>query len=465
MLWTLPQSATRSGTEARFRGILHGIPILVKDVFCTTDDMNTTAGFSGLVGARPNVESTAIRKLRESGAIILGKTTMTEWLGLRSFGGYPNGWSPVGGRAAGIFHDLQDPGGSSTGSALAAALGLAAAALGSETDGSIANPARSSGVVGLKPTSGLVSRSGVFIGNEWQDSVGVLAKTVMDAAHVLTVMSGNDPEDLLAQPDPRDALAKPRPADGIDFRAFCKASALKGMRVAVPRHVMDPKPWIAKVFEEALKVLESLGAIIVDNAKFPEWTLRFHEEHEEELDFSFHASLRKNMERFLGVIQENPHNLHTLEDVIRYTEDTPEEELDKWNMDTLRSALDAGGATDHDTSRFITSEKLRLYIGMEIARLLDKHECDILAVPMWTETTASLGGNPQIAVPMPAHPADWSLPAKRKYSLVSTGPNIPTSIIFISRRFDDGLVISAAYSFEQATHHRDKVPPDSESQH
>lgn len=119
-------------------------------------------------------------------------------------------------------------------------------------------------------------------------------------------------------------------------------------------------------------------------------------------------------------MQENPHNLHTLKDVIRYTEDTPEEELDKWNINTLKSAADAGVATDHDASRFTASNALRIHIGMEVARLLDNHECDILVAPMWTEATTSLGGNPQIAVPMPAHPTDRPLPVKRKYGLVSS---------------------------------------------
>lgn len=445
--------------SGQIRGILHGIPILVKDVFCTTDEMNTTAGFSGLVGARPNVESAATRKLRDSGAIILGKATMTEWLALRNLGGCPNGWSPVGGWSSGIFHGLQDPGGSSTGSALATALGLAAAALGTETDGSIVNPARSSGVIGLKPTSGLVSRSGSLVASEWQDSVGVLAKSILDAAHVLTAIAGNNPGDPWSQPDPRDVLARPRPADGTDFRQFCNASALNGMRIAVPRHVMSAKPWVAEKFEEALEVIKSLGATIVDSATFPEWTLQFYENHQEEMEFSFYASFRNNVETFLGLMKHNPHNLHTLRDLVRFTETTPKEEPEQWNFSTLVRAADDGDEADRDTGRFMASQDLRLHIGMEIGRLLDKYECDVLAVPLWTETTSSIGGNPQIAVPMPPHPTDYPLPSKVKFGRVSTGPNIPTSITFIGRRFDDGLVISAAYSFEQATHHIDKFRP------
>jgi hypothetical protein len=120
-----------------------------------------------------------------------------------------------------------------------------------------------------------------------------------------------------------------------------------------------------------------------------------------------------DIERFLSVMQENPYNLHTLNDVIRYPEDTPEEELEKWNINTLKSAAGTGGVTDHDASRFATSETLCLHIDMEVARLLDKHECNILVAPMWTEATWE--ETPQIAVPMPAHPTDWPLPVRRKY--------------------------------------------------
>ncbi|KAI0420586.1 hypothetical protein F5X98DRAFT_371556 [Xylaria grammica] len=114
---------------------------------------------------------------------------------------------------------------------------------------------------------------------------------------------------------------------------------------------------------------------------------------------------------------------------------------------------------DRDTARFMASHNLRLHIGMEIARLLDKHKCGILAVPLWTETTSSIGGNPQIAVPIPPHPTEYPLPSKIKFGRVSTGPNISTSIMFIRRRFDNGLIISAAYAFKQATHHIDKFRP------
>jgi amidase len=148
-------------------------------------------------------------------------------------------------------------------------------------------------------------------------------------------------------------------------------------------------------------------------------------------------------------MEDNPNSIHTLKDVIRYSEATPEEEPDTWGMKTLKGAIDAGDATDKDKTRFVASEKLRLHVGMEVARLLDKYECDILVVPMWTEATSAIGGNPQIAAPMPAHPLDWPIPAEKKYGLVSTGPNIPyvcPSISSLAARPNDKLTQPAQAS-------------------
>ncbi|GAW12903.1 hypothetical protein ANO14919_022750 [Xylariales sp. No.14919] len=190
---------------------------------------------------------------------------------------------------------------------------------------------------------------------------------------------------------------------------------------------MGAKPWVAEKFEEALEVIKSIGATVVGCATFFEWTLQFYENNKEEMDFSFYASVRNNIETFFSLMKHNPHNLHTLRDVIRYTEETPKEGPGQWNFNTLVRAVDGGDEADRDTARFMASHNLRPHIGMEIARLLGKHECDILAVPLWIETTSSIGAG--------------------------------TSIMFIGRRFDDGLVISAAYAFEQATHHIDKFRP------
>ncbi|KAJ8121676.1 hypothetical protein O1611_g10037 [Lasiodiplodia mahajangana] len=196
--------------------------------------------------------------------------------------------------------------------------------------------------------------------------------------------------------------------------------------IKVPRHVINAKPWVADKFEEALRVIKSLGATVVDGATFPEWTLQFYENNQEDMDFSFYASVRNNIETLFGLMKHNPHNLHTLRDVIRYIEETPEEEPGQWKSNTLVRAADYGDEADRDTARFMASHNLRLHIGMEIARLLDKYECDILAVPQGTDSTSSIGGNPQIAVPMPPHPTDYPLPSKIKFGRVSTGPNIPS---------------------------------------
>ncbi|KAG7292005.1 hypothetical protein NEMBOFW57_002036 [Staphylotrichum longicolle] len=148
---------------------------------------------------------------------------------------------------------------------------------------------------------------------------------------------------------------------------------------------MNTKPWVAEKLAETLEIIKSLGATDVEDVTFLEWTLNFHKEHKDELKFAFHVALRHTHT-----------NCTPLKDVIQFIGETPDEELQKWERNT-KVAAEAGDAADRDASHFTASQELRLHIGMDIARLLDKYECDILAVPMWTETISSIGGNPQIA--------------------------------------------------------------------
>ncbi|CAG8973733.1 hypothetical protein HYALB_00007681 [Hymenoscyphus albidus] len=240
------------------RGSLHGIPILVKDF-----------------------EATVIKKLRDAGAIILGKASCSEWVNFRSPEKSISGWSVVGGQGIGIYAIDQSALGSSSGSAIASSLGLAAVALGTETSGSISSPARASGIVGLKPTVVLTSRHGVYCVTEWEDSVGVLGKTVLDAAAVLTAMAGIDELDVFTSADPRDegqTLAL-RPTDGTDFTVNCQKNSLRGLRIAVQVPITRPcieQPEVVNTqFNEALKKLEALGATVVDNVEFTMWSPRY----------------------------------------------------------------------------------------------------------------------------------------------------------------------------------------------
>ncbi|KAF2121003.1 amidase signature domain-containing protein [Lophiotrema nucula] len=444
-----------NGTQV---GLLHGVPIALKDVFSTTDRMHTTAGFSGLLGAKSRKEAFTVRKLREQGAIILGKTSMTEWLNFRSPGIAPNGWSPTGGQCLGIFCENQDAGGSSTGSGVAVALGLSAAALGTENSGSIATPARSCGIVGLKPTVGLTSRSGVFIAGELQDSVGILSKNVMDASIVLTAIAGFDGDDPYAHGDPRDTNSTIRIPDGTDFRQYCQAGGLEGMRVAIARHIMNRDPYATAKFDEAVEVMKQLGATIVDNAQYPAWDLDVSKKHGEAWKLAIRLHLRHNVKSFLDSFETNPNDLHTLEDVMAYTSQTPWEQIEDFKMTEFDKSQELASEYSQDSDEYQDSLSLRLAMGTELAKLLDETRCDVLIAPAWTETAANIGGCPQISVPLQAYPSD--APLKRLPSgQIGNGPNIPTGILFVGRRWDDAKVITAAFAFEHETRHRTEHRP------
>ena len=255
------------------RGPLHGVPILVKDVIATKDKMNNTAGSVCLIGAQVLEEATIIAKLRTAGAIILGKTNLSEWAGFRSnFETTSLGWSSYGGQGRGAYREDQDPGGSSSGSAVAVSVGLAAAALGTETRGSIIIPAEWNNLVGVKPTLGLVSRHMVIASCPRQDVVGPLARTVTDAAYLLTAIAGKDHSG-----NDNDTLDQPFESPP-DYTKALDPDALRGARIGVPWNGVLPDLYpaqstehlqvVMRSFNKSLAVLEAAGATII-HTSFP----------------------------------------------------------------------------------------------------------------------------------------------------------------------------------------------------
>ncbi|KAG9229299.1 amidase signature domain-containing protein [Amylocarpus encephaloides] len=444
-----------SGT---LRGGLHGIPVLVKDVFLTTDGTDTTAGCSGLAGAIPMFEATAIEKLRSAGAIIIGKANCSEWVNFRAPEKSISGWSAVGGQGLGIYAKNQSPSGSSSGSAVATSLGLAAAALGTETSGSICSPARVSGVVGLKPTVGLTSRHGVYCVTEWEDSVGVLGRTVLDAATVLTAIAGIDELDTFTSADPRDEGQNNRPAEGTDFTESCGTESLRGVRIGVPRHCIKQDDVVTAQFNEALRNLETLGATVIDNLEFSMWSPKYSDIDRAGWRLAFRKELRENMSKFLESFSTNPFELHNLADLMEYTKKTPEEMFERYGMKQWVQAEDVGKTFSLESEEYIKSRQQRLTIGCQIKELLVTHNCAFLVAPSWTDTTANYGGCPTVSVPMGCYPSNS--PSKYTHDgLLDTGPDVPTSILFIGKRWDDKRLIAAAYAYEQGTHHRDAFKP------
>ncbi|KAK6703139.1 hypothetical protein SNK04_013024 [Fusarium graminearum] len=440
------------------RGILHGVPILVKDVFLTKDRLMSTNGCLGLKDAVPAFEATIIRRLREQGAVLLGKTNPTEWANYRSPGRASGGWSGVGGQCLAPYHEDQDPSGSSSGSAVAACLGLAAAALGTETSGSLSSPAQRSAVVSIKPTVGLTSRHGAYLVSEWQDTVGVLARTVQDAATVLTAIAGTDPNDPFTISDPRDDSNTQKPDEGIDFTRACVKSGLEGKRIAIPRHLFPTDKVVTAAFDKAISIMGTQGATIVDNVKFSEFDSNYTFTEDLEWTLGLRVSIRENMRKSLSQYEKNPQSLHTLEDVIKFTLTTPEEQPEKWGVDEWLKCEQLGTQYGPDSSEFRDSIELRNRIGMQIAELLDRTECDFIFAPS-IDTSANVGGCPTIGVPLGFYPKDQPVTRRKSNRLVTVGPNVPFGGLFVGRRWDDFKLISAAHAFEQASLIREQVPP------
>ncbi len=242
----------------KVRGPLHGIPVLIKDNVGTADRMQTTAGSLALVGAIPAADAHIVKRLRDAGAVILGKTNLSEWANFRSTHA-SSGWSGRGGQCRNPYALDRDPSGSSSGSGAAAAANLCAVTVGTETDGSIVSPSNNCALVGFKPTLGLVSRTGIIPIAHSQDTAGPMTRTVADAAALLSAMCGFDPAD----PTTRDLAGKAP----VDYTAFLDRKGLAGMRIGVPRKKLyGQSPAADAVAEAALDAMRREGAIIVDPA-------------------------------------------------------------------------------------------------------------------------------------------------------------------------------------------------------
>jgi amidase len=241
------------------RGPLHGLPVLIKDNIATADRMATTAGSLALAGLHAHRDAHIVTRLRKAGAVLLGKTNLSEWANFRSTRS-SSGWSSRGGQTRNAYALTRSPSGSSSGSGVAVAAGLCAFAVGTETDGSIVSPASRSGIVGFKPTLGRVSRNGIIPIAASQDTAGPMARSVRDAAVLMSAIAG---------PDPRDAATANAPPADADYMAALTPDALQGRRIGVVRQFLPNQPQAVALFEAALKVLRAQGAVLVENLAIP----------------------------------------------------------------------------------------------------------------------------------------------------------------------------------------------------
>ena len=380
---------------------------------------------------------------------------MGEWAQCRSRkASSSHGWSAYGGQAVGAYYPQQDPSGSSSGSAVAVSIGLALGSLATETSGSIVLPGERSNIVGIKPTLGLTSRSMVIPISLRQDTVGPMARTVKDAAYMLSALAGRDKFDNWTSAQPFQ--------DTPDYVKSCKASGLKDARLGIPRNGIDyyvedsVKP-IMVAFEEAVKTINSAGASVTDNANFTVFDPpAFGRNSSIVLDTDFVAGLAD----YLTLLVKNPNNVRNLNDIARYTKSDPREEYP--NRDTY--------VWDRELTRNITNEspeswaayQANLFMAEEqgVLGVLDRYNLDALVMPTFASFhLPAIAGLPIVTVPLGFYPAETRSTMNLKGTMVSIGPGIPFGIAFIGRRWSEETLISLAYAFEQRTLARRKIRP------
>lgn len=422
----------RERKNGRVRGPLHGVPILIKDNIEAAGPLPTTAGSLALKDNVTNRDAPLVARLRAAGAIILGKTNLSEWANIRSTRS-TSGWSAIGGLVRNPYALDRNACGSSSGSGAAAAASLAAATIGTETDGSITCPAAVNGVVGMKPTVGLVSRTHVVPISHSQDTAGPMTRSVRDAAILLTALAGSDPA------DPATAEADSR---RTDYTAKLVPKALRGKRVGVLRFAIGPDAKVAASFERALADLQRAGATLVDIADLPHrGTMREAE------GIVLSTELKADLEAYLATTPPSV-TQRTLDDLITFNREHAALELRWFGQERFESAAKTGGLADL-TYRQAAATARRLAGPEGIDRLLAQYRVDLLVAPSqgaaWTTdlingdrlsgigagSMAAIAGYPHITVPM---------------GLVE---GLPVGLSMLGPAWSDGDLLGYAFAFEQ----------------
>ncbi|PPQ74261.1 hypothetical protein CVT26_004453 [Gymnopilus dilepis] len=434
------------------RSALHGIPVLLKDNIATvtSEGMNTTAGSHSLLGSVVPDDAWVVKRLRKAGAIILGKASMSEFAHFRSRK-IASGWSGVMSQNTNAYYPSADPCGSSSGSGVAASIGLVAVTLGTETDGSVICPSSRNNVVGVKPTVGLTSRAGVIPISEHQDTIGPMTRSITDAAIVLSVIAGKDPNDeyTLSQP----------PVIPDYIKALDK-NALKGKRIGVPRRVfLDEKitnadPYVNIIFEQALETIRKLGATVVDPADLPSADELIDFPHEQ---FVLNTDFKIQINAYFESLLENPSGVRSLADLIAFNDAHPELEMPEGFADQTRLiASEATAGRNQDFLDSLAADKdLGATRGIDAA--LKAYDLDALVLPAIGKSTTpagkSIAGYPMITVPLGFYPDDVEIKSSGPLT-VYPAPGVPIGLAFIGTAYSDFDLISFGYAYEQETRTR-----------
>lgn len=433
----IAEALDRERKEKGVRGPLHGIPILIKDNIDTADRMMTTAGSLALLGSHAAQDSFVARKLREAGAVILGKTNLSEWANFRSSHS-SSGWSGRGGQTKNAYIQDRNPCGSSSGSGSAAAANLCAAAVGSETDGSVVCPSSANSLVGIKPTVGLIGRSGIIPISHSQDTAGPMARTVSDAAILLGALTGIDANDGITKPSAGKSFT--------DYTQFLNKDGLRGARLGVARKYFGFNDLVDKLMNDRIAELKKMGAVIVDPTDIPT-SGKFDDSELEVLLYEFKADLNSYLGR-LGPSSQ----VHSLKDVIEFNEKNRDRELTYFGQDLLIKSQAKGPLTEKKYLQALQKNHL-LSRTQGIDFVMRKNRLDAMIAPT--------GG--------PAWPTDWingdhftggysSASAVAGYPHITVPAGyvfgLPVGISFFGGAWSEPKLIKYAYAFEQATRAR-----------
>lgn len=414
---------------------LWGIPVLLKANIDTGDKMPTTAGSLALLGAPAPRDATVAAKLRDAGAVIIGKANLSEWANFRSSHS-SSGWSGRGGLTRNPYVLDRSACGSSAGSAAAVAAGFVTVAIGTETNGSIICPSAANGIVGIKPTVGLVSRAGIVPISATQDTAGPMARDVRDAAIVLTAIAGSDPR------DPATAEAE---RHATDYTKFLDQDALKGKRIGVVRALADDGPDVSKLLDQTIAVLRAHGATVVDDVKIP----HLHEYGKAEftvLLYEFKHGINAYLATRKGL------SVHSLADLIAFDKAHAAEEM-PWFGQELFTEAEAKGPLSDKAYREALAKLQKLAGPQGIDAAMAAHHLDALLAPAQAP-----------AWPIDLVNGDASLPSAYGPAAVAGYPSItvpaglvhglPVGMLFFGRKWSEPALIGIAYAYEQATHAR-----------
>ncbi len=434
---TIADALDRELREKGPRGPLHGIPVLIKDNIDTADRMHTSAGSLALAESVAARDAFVVARLRAAGAVILGKTNLSEWANFRSTHS-SSGWSGRGGQTRNPYALDRNPCGSSSGSGVAATASLCAAAVGTETDGSIVCPSSVNGVVGIKPTVGLVSRSGIIPIAHTQDTAGPMARTVRDAAILLGALAGADPAD----PATRDARIQ------ADYTRFLEPGGLRGARLGVARKFMGTNAALDRLMEECFRELKREGAELIDPADLPSHG-KWNDPEFEVLLYEFKEDLNKYLDKLPASAP-----VHSLADVIRFNEAHQREEMPYFEQEIMQQAEKKGPLTEKAyLDALATCRRLCRTEGVDA--VITKHRLDAIVAPTagpawltdWVNGDHDTGGCS--SPPAIAGYPHITVPAGFVYGL-------PVGLSFFGPAWSEPTLLKLAHSFEQVTKARRK---------